>query len=161
MTIATRCGKGLSIDVQKITDRALLIDLPEKEAILQVANELLNANIAERQKVIDFVVKKYNARKPKQENVKKNAKVSSESVTENTETAQENESELVKLFKSFKKNSGFEKGTESKLEGQDNAELIRNVQNNWADVLMDHAFEQDKENGIKGRVTQTILMNGC
>lgn len=156
MTIATRCGKGLSIDVQKITDRALLIDLPEKEAILQVANELLNANISERQKVIDFVVKKYNAKKPKQENVKKNAKVSSESVTENTETAQENESELVKLFKSLGKT-----GLKKDLEGQDNAELIRNVQNNWADVLIDHAFEQDKENGIKGRVTQTILMNGC
>lgn len=156
MTIATRCGKGLSIDVQKITDRALLIDLPEKEAILQVANELLTANIAERQKVVDFVVKKYKARKPKQENAKKNAKVSSESVTENTETAQENESELVKLFKSLGKT-----GLKKDLESQDNAELIRNVQNNWADVLLDHAFEQDKENGIKGRVTQTILMNGC
>lgn len=87
-----------------------------------------------------------------------------ESANDNSDQMQKQDetegSGLEDLFKSFGK-QGFKKGSDAKLDGNPKADLIRSIQNHWLDVLMDHGFEQDKPNGLKGKLSQSILMNGC
>jgi hypothetical protein len=61
---------------------------------------------------------------------------------------------LPSIFSKLPKSGAISKKLLPEIDAHSQAELIRNIQKHWTDVLADHGFED--EHGTKGRLTNTV-----
>lgn len=81
--------------------------------------------------------------------------ITHENVKENEPNGKEDQSnDLISIFAKLPKSGAIPKKLQAEVDANPRAELIRNIQKHWADVLADHGFEE--QHGTKGRLTNTV-----
>lgn len=109
------------------------------DAMIEAANQEIELLKADEASLLDAARKAFETETPAPKKAKPEAK---------------QKSKLVEIFEQFPKSGAIPKGKQALLANNPQAELIRNIQKHWADVLADHGFEEGRD--ITGRLTNTI-----